>query len=290
VRIPKENAHRIDLEWTEDEQPKLMAVVERYTSGGISAAWSVQRWRLACVASVLGDTEDRNDIAGQWDDEWALGPLVDLPVFQSLRETFLPMLVYEHAEYPEPDEDDPLNDALLPEHERHHNALPSAPRPQQAMLCCLLPGQVRYLKWWMMKYFADHVDIFHMYAEVGNDERTEMQLKFHDSCNPSVFVTTATVVGTGLNCTAANHAVVTETFWVLNEPRRAFARVVQLGQNRVPPTWLLNTGPGVYDNCASDLHQHSGVAQIKVLHGLMSRQNSRTSMGYQILESCDDHT
>jgi len=32
-----------------------------------------------------------------------------------------------------------------------------------------------------------------MYAEMGNDERTEMQLKFQDSPNPSVFITTASV-------------------------------------------------------------------------------------------------
>ena len=82
-----------------------------------------------------------------------------------------------------------------------------------------------------------------MFAEIGNDERTEMQLKFQDSPNPSVFVTTPKVGGTGLNLTAANHAVIDQKFWVLNEQRQAFAQVFRLGQNRVPHTWLLNTGP-----------------------------------------------
>ena len=54
------------------------------------------------------------------------------------------MLINEHAEYSEPDEDDPLREALLPEHERHENALPSAPPPQNALLFCPLPGQVRH--------------------------------------------------------------------------------------------------------------------------------------------------
>jgi SNF2 family DNA or RNA helicase len=44
-----------------------------------------------------------------------------------------------------------------------------------------------------------------------------MQLKFQDSQNPSVFVTTPNVGGMGLNLTAANHAVITKKFWVLNE-------------------------------------------------------------------------
>jgi len=141
-----------------------------------------------------------------------------------------------------------------------------------------------------MKYFVDNVDIFQMYAEMGNDERTDIQLRFQDSRNPSEFVTTPKVGGTGLNPTAANHAVITQKFWVLNEQRQAFARVVRLGQNRVPHTWLLNTGPGGYVNCASDLHHLSGVAEMNVLHGLMSRPKITTSMMYRILVSRDDHT
>jgi hypothetical protein len=145
------------------------------------------------------------------------------------------------------------------------------------------------LKWWLIKFFADHLDIFYMYAEMGNDERTEMQLKFQDSPNPSVFVTTPKVGGRGLNLTAANHAVITEKFWVLNEQRQAFARVVRLGQNRVPHRWLLNTGPNGYDNRPSNLHQLSGVAQMRVLQGLMNRPNITTTMIYRILECRQDH-
>jgi len=107
-----------------------------------------------------------------------------------------------------------------------------------------------------------------MYAEMGNDQRTVMQLRFQDSRNPSVFVMTPKVGRTSLNLTAANHAVTTQKFCLLNEQRQAFARVVWLGQNRVPHTWLLNTGPGGYDNCASHLHQLSGVAQMRVLHSV----------------------
>jgi len=154
------------------------------------------------------------------------------------------MLVKEPVEYPElPDEDEASNEALLHEPESNKCALPSAPPPQKVVLFCPLPGQVRHLKWWLTMFFADHLDILYMYAEMGNDERTEMQLKFQDSPNPSVFVTTPKVGGTGLNLTAANHAVMTQKFWVLNVQRQAFAWVVRLGQNKVAHTWLLNTGP-----------------------------------------------
>jgi len=146
------------------------------------------------------------------------------------------------------------------------------------MLFCPLPGEVLHLKWWLTKFFGDNVNIFHKYAEMGNDECTEMQLKFQDSRNPTVFITTPKVGGTGPNLTAAHHPVITQKVWVLNEQRQAFERVVWLGQNGVPHPWLPNTGPGGYNNRASDLHQHSGVAQMRVVHGLMSRPNITISM------------
>jgi len=66
VRIQKENAHLVDLEWTEDEQAKQKALVERYTSRCASGAWRVHRWPLACISLVLGDTEDLKEVSGQW--------------------------------------------------------------------------------------------------------------------------------------------------------------------------------------------------------------------------------
>jgi len=72
VRIPKENAPLIDLEWNEEEQVKVKTLGERYTSRGASGAWRVHRWWLACFPLVLGDTEDWNDVSGQWYNEWPL--------------------------------------------------------------------------------------------------------------------------------------------------------------------------------------------------------------------------
>jgi len=156
--------------------------------------------------------------------------------------------------------------------------------------CYLVCCQAKFIIWsgGLQSFYADHLDIFYMYEEMGNNESSEMQLKFQHSPNPSVFVTTPKVGGTGLNPKAANHTVITQKFWVLNEQRQAFAQVVRLGPNSVSHTWLLNTGPSDYDNRASDLHQLSGVAQMWVLHGLMSRPNITTSMIYRILECPKD--
>jgi len=284
VRIPKDNAHPVDHKRTEEEQATLKTLVDRYISQRASGVWRVRRWPLAWFSLALGDTEARNDILGQWYNEWPLDTSEDSPIFWSLRDTFLPMLVNAAAEYPKPGKDKESNDALLHESETNSRSLPCAPPPQKAVLFCPLPGQVRHFKWWLTKFLADHLDIFYMYAEMGNDEHTEMQLKFRDFPNPSLFVTTPKVGGTGLNLTAANHGVITQKFWVLKELHQAFAWVVRLGQNSVPHTWLLNTGPSGYDNRASDLHQLSGVAKMRVLHCLVSRLNITTSMIYRILE------
>jgi len=76
------------------------------------------------------------------------------------------------------------------------------------------------------KVFADRLDVLHMCVEMGNNEHTEIPLKFQDSLNPSVFVTTPKVGGTGLNLKAANQVVITLKFWVLNEQRQPFAQFV----------------------------------------------------------------
>jgi len=198
------------------------------------------------------------------------------------------MLVKWPAMYPEPDQDDKLREALFLEPVRNENALPAVSSHKE-VLFCPLPGQVQHLKCWLTKYFADHEEMFQIYAGMGSDERTEMQIKFQDSRNPSEYVTTLNVGGTGLNVTAANHAVRIQKFWVLNEQRQEFVWVMWLGQNQVPYTWLLKMGPGGYDNRLIDLYQLSGITQMRVLHSLMSRPNIRMTMIYQILESRKDH-
>jgi hypothetical protein len=79
--------------------------------------------------------------------------------------------------------------------------------------------------------FLGHVDIFHMFTEMGNDEQTVLQLKSHDSRNPAVFLIIPTVGGTGPYLTAANNVVVTQMISGLKEQQQVFARVAQVGQN-----------------------------------------------------------
>jgi len=199
------------------------------------------------------------------------------------------MLVNTTGKYPEPDKDKPSNEALLHGPESHKSALPLAPPPQQVVLYCPLSGQVCHFKWRLTKLCRDHLDIFYTYTEMGNDERPDLLLKLKDSPNPSGFITTPKVGGMGLNLTVATNAVITQKFWVLNEQRKAFAKVVWLRQNRFPHTWLLNTGSSGYDNRVRCQHQLSGVVQMRVLHGLVNRRNIITLMIYGVLAWQEDY-
>jgi len=153
VLILMENVHFIDSEWTEDNQAKLKTCVQRYTSLGASGAWRVNRWRLGCFLFVLGDTEDYNEVSGQWYDKWPDDTRVYYPILWRPRETFLPILVNDRAEVPKPDQDDESRELLLPEQNKKQNTLSGPYPPQTVVLFHLLSGQVRHFKWWPTVYF-----------------------------------------------------------------------------------------------------------------------------------------
>jgi len=209
IQILKENAHLINLEWTEQEQAQLMTLVGRYTSQGASGGWKVQRWPLVSFSSVLEYTQDCYEVPGQWYNQWPVDPWVDSSKIRWLRDTFSPLLVHTHVEYPKSDKGNTSREALFPEPERNENALTGTPLQSKEVLFCCLPGQGNHLKWWLTQYLADCVDKFHLYAEISNGDHREMQLKFLDWRNPSVFVNTPNMCGTGLNLSVANHPVIT---------------------------------------------------------------------------------
>jgi len=145
------------------------------------------------------------------------------------RETFQALLGNEPEEYPKLQKEAASSGALHLEQVSHEIALPSAYSPQQVVLVYPLLGQVWHLKRSLSNCFADHVDIFHRYAEICNDKRTDIQHKLLDAGTPSVIVTTPTADGTDLNHTASNTAIIGQKFCVLNKQSQAFAHAVQLG-------------------------------------------------------------
>jgi len=72
VQILKENAHLNNLEWNEVEQAQVKTLVERYTSQGVSDAWIVHRWQLACLELGLGVTKIPNYKSDPRQNIWQL--------------------------------------------------------------------------------------------------------------------------------------------------------------------------------------------------------------------------
>ena len=77
---------------------------------------------------------------------------------------------------------------------------------------------------------------------------------------------------------------------MLNEQRQAFGRIVRLGQTRQLHCWLLNVGPGRYDDRVTQLHHRSGQAQMRILHGVMNRPDISTEDVYNMLQIRKEET
>ena len=120
-----------------------------------------------------------------------------------------------------------------------------------------------------------------MLSDDSADDCTELMNKF---------LTTTKVGGTGLNLMAANHVVFLQKAWWLNQQRQAFGRIVRLGQTRQPHCWLLNVGPGGYDDRVTQLHHRSGQAQMRILHGVMNRPDISTEDVYNMLQIRKEET
>lgn len=98
------------------------------------------------------------------------------------------------------------------------------------------------MMWSLTKYVVD-VHILNMYTDIHNNKYKEMQFNFLNLHHLTVFITTPKVSGTGLNLTAANVVIISQTFTVLNKLCQVLAHIIQLGQNREPHSQLQNRGP-----------------------------------------------
>ena len=78
-----------------------------------------------------------------------------------------------------------------------------------------------------LKSFISHADIPH-------PKRNNALQEFLTIDSPAALVLTPALGGTGLNLVAANHLIIMQKFWVLNEQPQAISRIDRLGQKRTP--------------------------------------------------------
>ena len=169
-------------------------------------AWRVHRWQLACFSFPLQEEGDHNDDdERKWREEWGEpANFNEGPIFRWLR-GFMNDLITKSATIPL------LNDRA----EQFETPVPS-PLRQKAVMFCPLPGQVWHVQWWLRHNFSQ-VHLVRMLSDDSPDNRTELMNEFQNTARCAVFLTTTKVGGTGLNLVAANHAVILQKPWVLNE-------------------------------------------------------------------------
>ena len=209
-------------------------------------AWRVHRWQLACFSFPLQEEYDHHDDGKcKWREESEPANFVEGPIFRWLR-GFMDDLITKSATIP-----------LLNDRAEQFDAPVASPLRQKAVMFCPLPSQVRHVQWWLRHNFPQ-VHLVRMQSDDYLDDRTELMNEFQNTARCAVFLTTTKVGGTGLNLVASNHAVILQKPWVLNEQRQAFGQIVRLSQTHQPHCWLLNVGPGGYDDRVTQLHHQSG--------------------------------
>ena len=129
-----------------------------------------------------------------------------------------------------------------------------------------------------------------MVSEDSTNRCSKVLSDFQNSPWCSIFITTTKIGGTRYNLVAANHVVILQKPWVLNEQWQAFGWIVQLGQMRKPHTWLVNTGPNGFDDRVTALHMVNGTTQLHILHGLMNHLIIIKEDIYNILNTCIEQT
>ena len=256
----------VNTRWTEEELNLHTRKVKKLVDSKLAVMSKIHRWRLYCFSQRLGNTGDKND-NGEWYDDWGsnggLEYYHDSPVFRWLRNSLVPLLYDQPGAPPLPPPPSPSDAA-----EMQNTSVSTSKMPNKVVIFCGLPGQVRHTLWWFKTFFPK-IPAFTLLMGSTAEERSDTQQRFADVQEPAIMITTPQIGGVGLNLVAANHVVVAQKVWVVNEQRQAIGRIVRLGQMRQPYAWILHTGPGGFDDRARELQMLGGIGEMRVLHGLM---------------------
>jgi hypothetical protein len=231
----------VRLSYTEEEGARLeefITTLKDDKRGHVATV--IHEWRLACLSMDLpGNDTLTNGADVQYRQEWDQDMHSPGPAIRWLRDTLVPILLGEGA-----------------------NGLPN-----KAVIFAPLPGQAWYVHW-HLSTFHSGLKSFIYHAGIPRTKRDELLNEFSSADAPAALVLTPALGGTGLNLVAANHVVILQRFWVLNEQRQAIGRIDRLGQQRTPTAWVLHC-VGSVDDRAEELHILRAVYEARVMHGLI---------------------
>jgi len=144
--------------------------------------------------------------------------------------------------------------------------------PNKVVIFAPLPGQASYINWYLRTFHVNiHTILYH--SGLVSRNRDALLQEFSTIHAPAALILTPALGGTGLNLVSANHVVIMQKFWNLNEQRQAVARIHRIGQARTPEAWILHCEGGV-DDRAEELHQSRGKFEARIMHGLIGQRFS----------------
>jgi len=243
----------VRLAYTEAELGQLNDYITKLKdrknlNGHISTV--IHEWRLACLSMSLpeNDAFETDDGALQYRQSWDRETYHQGPAIRWLRKKPVPILLGE-----------PANGA-----------------PNKAVIFTPLPGQAWFVHWYL-NTFHPGLKSFIYHSGMPIKDRNTLIEEFSGIESPATLTLTPTLGGTGLNLVAANHIVIMQKFWVLNEQRQAIGRIDRLGQKRKPTAWILHCQNSV-DDRAEELHKLRAVYEARIMHGLMGESFSYSDL------------
>ena len=129
-----------------------------------------------------------------------------------------------------------------------------------------LPRQADLVEDWLKQVVKDFV-VYRLEMKMSSEERATQTTRFENEDNLAALVSTGVVGGKGLNLQSANHVVLLQKYWNLNDMRQAIARVWRLGQKRLSRAWVLHSYG--FDHKARELHLKGALGLESLgLHGV----------------------
>ena len=252
VALQKHMINDVRLTYTETELERLNGYIADIKNNRKDhVATVIHEWRLACLSMSLAGNDSQDvgeDGDYQYRQTWGRETVHEGPAIRWLRNKFVPILLGESANG----------------------------SPNQAIIFAPLPGQAWFIHWFLETFFpALKSFIFH--ADIPRPKRDDVIQEFSTVDSPAALVLTPALGGTGLNLVAANHLVIMQKFWVLNEQRQAIGRIDRLGQKRTPTVWLLHCKHSV-DDRAEELHKLRAVYEARIMHGLIGESFSYSDL------------
>jgi len=247
VSIPDLVQHDVRLQYTHAESMAINYWIQDAKGDRWNAVQTVlHEWRLACLSMDLPDndlsSEDSADGRVAYRQYWDRNNFCGGPAIRWLREVFIPLLC----------------------------ATPVGGAPNKVVIFAPLPGQASYINWFLGAFHGNvHTMLYH--AGLVSRDRDSLLQEFSTVNRPAALILTPALGGTGLNLVAANHVIIVQKFWNLNEQRQAVARIHRIGQGRTPNAWILHCEGGV-DDRAEELHQARGKFEARIMHGLIGQR------------------